>query len=301
MKSIALFVLSLALVPCGQAQFPGEEIGISRVGSGRFAYRADPPGALAGLWEVDSEATAKAWPMARHSRGVEQVEFAVTDKKLVLVLPDKRQILAGSYWQQGIARGAQFKYSMGKAAQSKASQCCDDCVFIGEGSSMILILQRLGPGEKTSSLLLKKKGRTNNRNSSGGYWTTIEEATDDVVKLTNGAVVEVVGYIGYVGYGKRALLHANGRKLWVEGKKDYLVVTLKAPVWGRKVEVLEKSIRTAADDGSLFLFSDGSRFDPYFPTFVGAFSEFSNCYVVSGSSLLFDDGDLIESGSYLLR
>ena len=53
------------------------------------------------------------------------------------------------------------------------------------------------------------------------YITKIDEDKGDVLKLANGAVVEITrGFLGFVGFRKDAVLYKEGRgwKIWVEGR-----------------------------------------------------------------------------------
>ena len=64
------------------------------------------------------------------------------------------------------------------------------------------------------------------------YITKIDEDNDDVLKLANGAVVEIThGFLGFVGFRKDAILYKEGRgwKIWIEGKKAFRCDVLKAP------------------------------------------------------------------------
>ena len=64
------------------------------------------------------------------------------------------------------------------------------------------------------------------------YITKIDEDENDVLKLANGAVVEItMGFIGFVGFRKDAVLYKDGGswKIWIEGKKAFSCDVLKAP------------------------------------------------------------------------
>jgi len=73
------------------------------------------------------------------------------------------------------------------------------------------------------------------RHRSGGmpvYITKIDEDSDDVLKLANGAIVEIsFGYLGYVGVYKDAVLYKEGMSwmIWIEGKKSYRCDMIKEP------------------------------------------------------------------------
>lgn len=64
------------------------------------------------------------------------------------------------------------------------------------------------------------------------YITKIDEDKNDVLKLTNGGIVEITrGFLGFVGFRKDAVLYKDGRgwKIWIEGKKAFSCDILKAP------------------------------------------------------------------------
>lgn len=64
------------------------------------------------------------------------------------------------------------------------------------------------------------------------YKTKITEEKSDILKLENGAIVEVkFGFVGFIGFNKKALLYPEGGgwKIWIEDKKSFPVEVLKAP------------------------------------------------------------------------
>ena len=64
------------------------------------------------------------------------------------------------------------------------------------------------------------------------FITKIDEDKGDVLKLANGAVVEITrGFLGFVGFRKDAVLYKESRgwKIWIEGKKAFSCDVLKAP------------------------------------------------------------------------
>jgi hypothetical protein len=93
------------------------------------------------------------------------------------------------------------------------------------------------------------------------YITKIDDCTDDVLKLENGAIVETKsGYLGFVGFRKRAVLYkdARGWKIWIDGKKSFNCDVLKSPQYqtaksGEKVSIVE-----VKGDGKYLVTSSGS-------------------------------------------
>lgn len=100
--------------------------------------------------------------------------------------------------------------------------------------------------------------------SSNGFLTRVESGNEEILKLENGAVVEVTsGYLGYLGYRKKALVYKmNGRcRLWIEDKKLFQCDLLREPIYGGKVTVEELSISTVAGDGEILKADDGRVFE----------------------------------------
>ena len=70
------------------------------------------------------------------------------------------------------------------------------------------------------------------RGSLSACLTKIDEDIGDILKLENGAIVEITqGYLGYVGYRKNALLFKKNSRweIWIEGKKVFPVDLHRKP------------------------------------------------------------------------
>jgi len=93
------------------------------------------------------------------------------------------------------------------------------------------------------------------------YITKIDDCTDDILKLDNGAIVETKsGYLGFVGFRKKAVLYKDirGWKIWIDGKKSFNCEVLKSPQYqtaksGEKVSIVE-----VKGDGKYLVTSSGS-------------------------------------------
>jgi hypothetical protein len=96
------------------------------------------------------------------------------------------------------------------------------------------------------------------------YITKIDEDKDEVLKLANGAVVEITrGFLGFVGFRKDAVLYKEGRgwKIWIEGKKAFSCDILKAPD-NRPTGAGESvSISEVKGDGKILTTLDGSLYE----------------------------------------
>lgn len=96
-----------------------------------------------------------------------------------------------------------------------------------------------------------------------GFLTKIDSDNDEILKLANGAVVEVTsGYLGYVGYRKKVLVYRSSGtcKIWVEGKRVFRCDVLREPEHGRLVVVEELSISAVGADGKILTADDGRVF-----------------------------------------
>lgn len=97
-----------------------------------------------------------------------------------------------------------------------------------------------------------------------GYLTRVDTDSDELLKLENGAVVEITsGYLGYLGYRKRVILYQTGSgcKIWIEGKRLYRCDLVREPKVGRKVAVEELSVSSVSDNGEIIKATDGRVFE----------------------------------------
>jgi hypothetical protein len=96
------------------------------------------------------------------------------------------------------------------------------------------------------------------------YITKIDDDNDDVLKLDNGAIVEItLGYLGYVGYRKDAVLYKDGEgwKIWIEGKKAFRCEILKAPDYLRSMSGKLVTISDVKGDGNILIALGGSMYE----------------------------------------
>jgi hypothetical protein len=96
------------------------------------------------------------------------------------------------------------------------------------------------------------------------FITKIDEDKDDVLKLANGAVVEITrGFLGFVGFRKDAVLYKDGRgwKIWIEGKKAFSCDVLKAPDNRPSGAGESVSISEVKGDGKILTTLGGSLYE----------------------------------------
>jgi hypothetical protein len=96
------------------------------------------------------------------------------------------------------------------------------------------------------------------------FITKIDEDKDNVLKLANGAVVEITrGFLGFVGFRKDAVLYKEGRgwKIWIEGKKAFSCDVLKAPDNRPSGAGESVSISEVKGDGNILTTLGGSVYE----------------------------------------
>jgi hypothetical protein len=120
------------------------------------------------------------------------------------------------------------------------------------------------------------------------YISKIEESKDNVLKLTNGAVIEITrGYLGSVGLRKGAVLYKEGKNwsVWIEGKRTYPCNILKAPENHPPILAEVISISEVKGNGKILSALDGSLFE------VGELSELTTSLWLGPFEALLINGD----------
>lgn len=130
-----------------------------------------------------------------------------------------------------------------------------------------------------------------------GYVSRVDSDSDELLKLENGAVVEITsGYLGYLGYRKRVVLYrtASGCKIWIEGKRVYRCDLLREPAVARRVIVEELSIASITDDGDILKAADGRVFevDSLYTLYTTLWLAPFEAILIDGAEMVnLDDGD----------
>jgi len=151
------------------------------------------------------------------------------------------------------------------------------------------IAKSKGP-EPTARQTPAAPARANTRATTSVYVTKVESSEDDVIRLRNGAIVEVTsGYVGYVSYSKNAVLFQDGSrwKIWIEGKKAFSCDVLKAPVVkGASAERVY--ISEVKGNGQLLFLLDGGILE------VGSLNRLdTGLWLGMSDALLLEDGRLL--------
>ena len=142
------------------------------------------------------------------------------------------------------------------------------------------------------------KGKLNPKNNAPrytpsrgivAYQTKVDSDNGDIIKLENGAIVEISSYFGYLGYRKSAVLFGNGSNcnLWIAGKKSYKCELIKKPS-GMGVSAEKVYISEVKGNGSIIKMLDGRIYE------VDSFSQFnaalwlgmSDGLIINGSTLI---------------
>jgi hypothetical protein len=120
------------------------------------------------------------------------------------------------------------------------------------------------------------------------YKTKVTSENNGVIKLANGAIVEInFGNHGYVGNGKTAIIFNVGKswKIWIEGKKDYKCEVLKTPdsVFPSTAKIV--MISEVKGNGTILKMSDGSIYE------VDSIN--TTLWLGSSNALIINDHELI--------
>jgi hypothetical protein len=121
------------------------------------------------------------------------------------------------------------------------------------------------------------------------YETKVEEDRNEVLVLTNGAVVEVAGYLGYMGYRKDAVLFftSGGCRVWLEGKRAFRCDVLRAPdSYARRTPAELVWIERVTGSGEVVILVDGSVFEVLYQSYVTSIW-------LPGEAILMDDSRLL--------
>ena len=144
--------------------------------------------------------------------------------------------------------------------------------------------------------LLEERAKTKASMTDGtvAYVSTVNSDGGSILKLENGAIVEINSYVGYLGYRKKAILYGRGSicNLWIEGKKSFSCSLLKAPQGNGELAKLV-NIFQVKENGSILMMLDGTIFEVnsidhiYTSLWLGI----SDAILINGNELFnFDEG-----------
>lgn len=129
------------------------------------------------------------------------------------------------------------------------------------------------------------------RVSSSVYMTRVESDDEDILRLENGAIVEITsGYLGYVGYRKRSalLISSSSCRVWIEGKRLFRCTIVRRPNTGLARTAVETSISDVRGNGSIIQTLDGVLYE------VAGHMTFATTLWLPGANLLvLDDNEIL--------
>lgn len=155
----------------------------------------------------------------------------------------------------------------------------------------------LSAGSQMSSSMAGPPGPGASETGVAVFEATVVAAEGSIIQLSNGAVVEITGYLGYVGSPSRGLLVRQGRnwRLWIEGKEAFTVRLLSEPDRGGRAGELV-SVGEILGDGSILRLTDGRTLEVETVDRVssGIWLPFFNAVLIGGYELLnLDKGEKV--------
>lgn len=146
-------------------------------------------------------------------------------------------------------------------------------------------------------MLMRKRQAAKKASMSDGtvaYQTKVDSDSGDIIKLENGAIIEVSSYFGYLGYRKSAVLYGSGHRcnIWIAGKKSYKCEFLKLPE-GRGEPAKTVHISEVKGNGTILMMLDGSIYevDSIDEIYTSLWLGISDAILISGTTLINFDSD----------
>ena len=140
----------------------------------------------------------------------------------------------------------------------------------------------------------QEEQKTSMTDGTVAYQTKIASNSGDIIKLENGAIVEVSSYFGYLGYRKSAVLYGSDYRynIWIAGKKSYKCELLKAPQ-GRGDPAKVVHISEVKGNGTILIMLDGSiyKVDSIDEIYTSLWLGISDGILINGTILINFDSD----------
>lgn len=136
------------------------------------------------------------------------------------------------------------------------------------------------------------KPKTNNTKA---FKSKIDEDNDDILKLDNGAIIEVTfGFLGFLGFRKDCIVFKSsyGWKIWIEGKKVFPCDILKEPDYFTSLDIEEVTISEISDDGEIIFLADGSVYEVSYQSYeTTLWLGYSSALLINGYQIInLDEG-----------
>jgi len=149
-----------------------------------------------------------------------------------------------------------------------------------------------------SQTTLSRNSKSSFENEKKGFITKIDEDDDDILKLENGAIVEVsYGYLGYIGYRKDCIVYKSksGWKIWIKGKKSFSCTILKEPSYTSKIDIQEVTISKVSSSGDMIFLTDGSIYEVSYQSYeTNLWLSYSSALLINGFQIInLDEGSEI--------
>jgi hypothetical protein len=144
---------------------------------------------------------------------------------------------------------------------------------------------------------MKEKYRASISDGTIAYQAKIDSDSGDIIKLDNGAVVEISSYFGYLGYRKNAILYGSSYQcnIWIEGKKSYRCEFIKSPnKRGTPAKLIH--ITEVKGNGSILVMLDGSIYevDSIDEIYTSLWLGLSDGILINGMTLVnFNSGEAV--------
>lgn len=159
------------------------------------------------------------------------------------------RLIDGSVWE------VKFEYQYLYAYNARVAVCPDKgTLVIGDKTLRVERVRSAAvrPREQQAPAQSSQPARTAAPRSGSAYVSKIETESDDIVRLVNGAIVEVTsGSLGSVGIRRDSVLLLLGSscRLWIERKRTFRCSVLRAPSTGPFENHLSKKRRDCIDRG----------------------------------------------------
>ncbi|MDP6539117.1 MAG: hypothetical protein QF903_04095 [Planctomycetota bacterium] len=252
------------------------------------------PGEIFGSWHLDRAATRALWPGETLPKEW-SVDLAASDGSPVIEgLGDGVQLIEA--WRRGHVESALFELPERRDVERLRLEF----TVLGAGETALGVATLTERGAEPVRYLCRRSAsadgtaRGGARPVSRGFWARSSGIDKQRLTLDNGVRVDVRGPLDFLAPRARAFLHSGGRRIWLEGQGHREAELVRGPGDDEGLVYRTRRVRHVAEDGSAFLFMDGSTFEYGYPTVAGAFSRFQTVMLVADSILLFENGEVLE-------
>jgi hypothetical protein len=123
---------------------------------------------------------------------------------------------------------------------------------------------QMSPEEIRALEVIESERRAAISDGTVAYVSKVSSDDGDILKLANGAVLEVTGggFLGFLGFNKTAVLYGSGQRcrIWIEGKRSYTCELYRGPS-GNGEPAKEVHISSVKGNGALLILLDGAIYE----------------------------------------